>query len=228
MSKPESRPYTRVAIADVGDPLVPLPDDLVRITPHPYQALGAPYGDRDPFWLRQGVVSRLRLAQAWLQAHTGYSLLIVDAYRPLEVQEFMVHHALRSLVEWEGKSLTSLSAPELCQYQWRVSQFWASPSPDLATPPPHSTGAAVDLTLHDPSGITLDMGSPIDELSDRSFPDYFASDARPFHQRRQWLCQAMESAGFRQHPHEWWHFSYGDQLWAWRSGVATAFYGRVD
>lgn len=228
MSKPESRPYTRVAIADAGDPLVPLPDDLGRIAPHPYQALGAPYGDRDPFWLRQDVVRRLQLAQTWLRSHTGYSLLIVDAYRPLGVQEFMVHHALRSLVESEGNSLASLCAQELCHYQERVAQFWAPPSPDPAAPPPHSTGAAVDLTLCDPSGSTLDMGSPIDELSDRSFPEHFASDTRPFHQRRQWLRQAMESAGFRQHPNEWWHFSYGDQLWAWRSGTATAFYGRVD
>ena len=26
----------------------------------------------------------------------------------------------------------------------------------------------------------------------------------------------MTKFGFAQHPNEWWHFSYGDQLWAWK------------
>jgi D-alanyl-D-alanine dipeptidase len=25
----------------------------------------------------------------------------------------------------------------------------------------------------------------------------------------------MVSAGFQQHPNEWWHFSYGDQMWCY-------------
>jgi D-alanyl-D-alanine dipeptidase len=37
----------------------------------------------------------------------------------------------------------------------------------------------------------------------------------------------MASAGFVQHPNEWWHFSWGDQLWAWRSAATAARYGRV-
>ena len=27
----------------------------------------------------------------------------------------------------------------------------------------------------------------------------------------------MTKFGFAQHPNEWWHFSYGDQLWAWKN-----------
>jgi D-alanyl-D-alanine dipeptidase len=36
----------------------------------------------------------------------------------------------------------------------------------------------------------------------------------------------MLEAGFAQHPNEWWHFSHGDQLWAWRTGQTQAIYGR--
>ena len=25
----------------------------------------------------------------------------------------------------------------------------------------------------------------------------------------------MTNAGFKRHPGEWWHFSLGDQMWAW-------------
>lgn len=41
------------------------------------------------------------------------------------------------------------------------------------------------------------------------------------------LSGAMSIAGFVNYPHEWWHFSYGDQYWAWRTGVPTALYGRT-
>ncbi|MDG2329833.1 MAG: M15 family metallopeptidase, partial [Synechococcus sp. cluster2_bin.44] len=33
--------------------------------------------------------------------------------------------------------------------------------------------------------------------------------------------------GFIQHPNEWWHYSYGDQLWAWRSGAECAIYAEA-
>jgi len=114
-----------------------------------------------------------------------------------------------------------------------VSRFWAPPSQDPATPPPHSTGAAVDLTLAEASGYPLAMGGEIDAIAAVSEPDHYAAAARDpssqaalWHHRRCLLAEAMAVAGFSQHPHEWWHYSYGDQLWAWRSRQPTACYGR--
>jgi D-alanyl-D-alanine dipeptidase len=43
----------------------------------------------------------------------------------------------------------------------------------------------------------------------------------------------MNHAGFRRHPGEWWHFSLGDQMWAWLStqenpdNPVIARYGRI-
>jgi len=45
--------------------------------------------------------------------------------------------------------------------------------------------------------------------------------------RRNLLKDVMLSSGFSQHPNEWWHFSYGDQLWAWQNDYKEAIYGRV-
>ncbi|UWU45953.1 D-ala-D-ala dipeptidase [Limnospira platensis C1] len=79
------------------------------------------------------------------------------------------------------------------------------------------------------------MGSDIDEISPRSQPDYFAESSDPteleYHRNRQILKQVMTRAGFLQHLHEWWHFSYGDQMWAWlhnrqSTTGAIARYGR--
>jgi D-alanyl-D-alanine dipeptidase len=69
-----------------------------------------------------------------------------------------------------------------------------------------------------------------------SEPDFYAeaassgldSQAMLFDQRRKLLASVLGEEGFVCHPNEWWHFSYGDQLWAWRSGRAEAIYGRCD
>ena len=53
------------------------------------------------------------------------------------------------------------------------------------------------------------------------------SDAQRWHQRRQLLADVMEASGFAQHPNEWWHYSFGDQLWAWRRGAAVAIYAEA-
>ena len=37
----------------------------------------------------------------------------------------------------------------------------------------------------------------------------------------------MIKFGFAQHPNEWWHFSYGDQLWDLENKKANALYGKI-
>ncbi|WP_413325826.1 M15 family metallopeptidase [Synechococcus sp. MIT S9503] len=37
----------------------------------------------------------------------------------------------------------------------------------------------------------------------------------------------MTEAGFARHPNEWWHFSHGDQLWAWQRKMDEAIYASV-
>jgi D-alanyl-D-alanine dipeptidase len=89
----------------------------------------------------------------------------------------------------------------------------------------------VDLTLATGTGALLQMGGDIDAIGAISEPDYYASatttEAQMFHQRRDLLRSVMASVGFIQHPNEWWHYSYGDQLWAWRSGAKCAIYAEA-
>lgn len=224
------KPYAMIPIVECGEPLVPIPDSVFSlVSPHPYVTLEAPYGDRSPYFVRTGILSLLTDAQTYLQTkQPGWKIRIFDAYRPIAVQKFMVEHTFEELLQRRDlvqKDLTQHQRQTLLQ---EVYQFWAIPSTDPSTPPPHSTGAAIDVTLTDEQGQPVDMGSPIDELSPRSFPDYFsdtsphandwtisADEALVFHQRRVLLNRVMRKVGFRRHPQEWWHFSCGDQLWAW-------------
>ena len=234
------RPWSPIAIVEAGEPLVDLPPLLLRLEPHPYVAAGAPYGDgASPFRLRTAVVQRLLEAQLLLQElEPAWRLAIFDAWRPLAVQRFMVDHAIRSECRQRGID-PDQPTPQREAVIAQVGRFWAPPSPDPSTPPPHSTGAAVDLTLASADGIPLDLGSAIDLIGPVSEPDHFADraaalpagpardQALAWHHRRALLRQVMNSAGFAQHPNEWWHFSWGDQLWAWRTGSGQARYGRV-
>jgi D-alanyl-D-alanine dipeptidase len=230
------RPWSPIPIHEDSDPLEPLPPEFLRIEPHPYAALGAPYGPGgDPFRLRRGVIERLLQAQTLLQERQpGWRLAIFDAWRPLAVQRFMVEHTLRVECLARGIDPSSESAAR-DQVVAEVGRFWAPPCDDPAMPPPHSTGAAVDLTLATGDGCLLDMGGAIDAIGPVSEPDHHAAAAAAdpeglaacWHGRRRSLQEAMASTGFAQHPNEWWHFSHGDQLWAWRSGESVARYGRV-
>lgn len=233
------KPYQAIPICDRDEPLVPIPGDrFALVQPHPYQALGAPYGNQSPYSLRAGVLAALIEAQDQLQQQRpGWRLQIFDAFRPVAVQQFMVEHTLAEQARGRGWVAAALTPAQRDEVMAEVMQFWAMPNEDPATPPPHSTGAALDVTLIDATGSLVDMGSPIDEVSPRSHPNHFAnrttSAEQTFHAHRTLLNRVMESAGFRRHPNEWWHFSLGDQLWAWLRRQETgsdkflAHYGRA-
>lgn len=154
-----TRPWHPIPIVDCGEPLIALPPELLRLLPHPYEALGAPYGaQQSPFVLRRGVVDRLLQAQNTLQSlQPGCRLAIVDGYRPIAVQQFMVTHSIAQCCVEQGVDPQVPSAA-LARITEQVGRFWAPPSTDRSTPPPHSTGGAVDLTLVDGVGALLAMG----------------------------------------------------------------------
>jgi D-alanyl-D-alanine dipeptidase len=240
LTKHAVKPYQQIEIVECGEPLLPIPLELFAVeSPHPYQKLGATYGERSPYHLRQRVLTNLLQAQAQLQLrHPGWRIQIFDAYRPIAVQQFMVDYTFGQVLQAQGLTLAELSAAQRQVIWEQVYQIWAVPSLDPRTPPPHSTGAAVDITLVDTTGKTVNMGSAIDELSARSHPDYFASSTDPaeqkYHSHRQLLWEVMGSAGFQRHPGEWWHFSLGDQMWVWLTNQenpdnsAVARYGWVE
>lgn len=242
------KPYQSLPIFECGEPLVAIPPALFCLaSPHPYARLGAPYAQASPFFLRQGVLNSLIQARIALhQYQPDWQILIFDAYRPLAVQQFMVDHTFAEVAKSQGYLPTELTGEQRESIWQQVYQIWAVPSPDPLTPPPHSTGGAMDITLLDVKGDWVFMGSAIDELSPRSQPDYFAAiaahptadphdreQAQLAHQHRQLLHEIMVTAGFERHPGEWWHFCQGDQMWAWLKqqqgeDQAVARYGRLD
>jgi D-alanyl-D-alanine dipeptidase len=70
----------------------------------------------------------------------------------------------------------------------------------------HSRGSTVDLTLARADGTELDMGTPFDFFSPRSWAAASSVTAEQ-HANRMRLATAMQRRGFRPYPKEWWHFT---------------------
>lgn len=168
--------------------------------------------------LRQGVVDRLRDAVTRLP--DGWTLVIVEGFRPLQVQRLQ-HEANRRRFEATHSHLP----PE--ELRARLEDFSAPPDvPEV--PPPHSTGGALDVHMLDENGAMVDLVSPfdLDDVMQAAAWDAPVSDAA--RRNREILKAAMESAGITNYPGEYWHWSYGDQGWAHRGGHPHAVYGRLE
>jgi zinc D-Ala-D-Ala dipeptidase len=234
------KPYQKIFIQECGELLVAIPLEKFAVeTPHPYEKLGANYYGRSPYYLRKTVLEALIKAQNYLQkSHPGWKIKIFDAYRPIEVQQFMVNYTFAELLKKRALKKENLSDSQHQKLLEEVYQIWAFPNHNPATPPPHSTGAAIDITLVNEQNITLDLGGEIDELSARSHPNYYANSTieldKQYHARRKLLYEVMREVGFTRHQGEWWHFSLGDQMWVWQNqqenlnDFLCARYGRID
>ena len=224
--------WNKIPIKENGDKLIAIPSYLKFLDPHPYVHLGAPYHDKSSIWkLREEVVNRLLKVNDYLISKNSFYLLIYDSWRPLAVQEYMFKRAF--LLECEKLDI-DVSLKNMKYYPSvikKVEKFWAYPSFDSKCPPPHSTGGALDVCLSDKEGNLVEMGSKVDQMDETSNPDFYENikneEAIIWNSRRNLLREVMNKFGFAQHPHEWWHFSYGDQLWAWKNKKANALYGKI-
>jgi len=183
-------------------------------------------GATEKLWLRKSVAEKLMRVNE--RAGTaGLELFLFDAWRPRAVQVYfhdvwMPRELKRRNPALQGAALTE-----------EVERYWAAPSDSAESPAPHATAAAVDLTLRWKDGEALWMGSLFDDVTELAHRDRFENlDANNFsfsdgeaRSNRRLLHWLMAEQGFAGHPDEWWHFSWGDQMWAALSGETCAHYG---
>lgn len=150
----------------------------------------------------------------------GYRLGIIEGWRPGYIQSRMW------LTSWlRFKKLH----PEWSEVQLkRTNNRYVAP-PDAVVPPPHSTGGAVDVMLVDGEGRRIDHHSPYKLFDPRGYAQFAAGLSEAAERHRKLLRDAMLAGGLTNYPSEWWHWSFGDQGWAYRGGrEEPAIYGRID
>jgi D-alanyl-D-alanine dipeptidase len=178
--------------------------------------------------VRISVAERLARVDARLKAR-GLELFVFDAWRPKAVQTYF--HDVWMPAELQRRQ-PSLSRNALLA---EVERYWAAPSRDADSPAPHATGAAVDLTIRWQGGDPLWMGSIFDDATALAHRDRFEAldeNAMSFSDEearanRRLLHHLMADEDFAGHPDEWWHYSWGDQLWAALTGAPAAHYGEA-
>lgn len=134
---------------------------------------------------------KLANAQHFLkEKNSHYSLLLLDAARPLHVQQMM----------WDSTRLDSA----------KKIMYLAAPYQTSL----HNYGCAVDVTIIDlDSKKELDMGTGYDDFDLHSKPSYewiFLKDStlsKTAYENRLLLRTIMKRAGLRPITSEWWHFS---------------------
>ena len=89
----------------------------------------------------------------------------------------------------------------------------------------------MDVTLCDGDGNRLDLGSAPGEdpntnngmnILDCPLLNAIARKNRDI------LSSALSSNGFTNYDYEWWHWSYGDQYWAFKQTEPNALYNSID
>lgn len=167
----------------------------------PFNFVGRPIeGYEAPLCLlTRPAAEALARVQAALEPY-GFGLKAFDCYRPAR--------SVAAFVRWaedpDDTAMKEIFYPELDKSELFPKGYIAERSG-------HSRGSTVDVTLVTlPAGIELNMGTPFDFFSERSWPDDAAqpTDARA---NRLLLASLMQLHGFRPYPYEWWHFTLGDE-----------------
>ena len=99
-------------------------------------------------------------------------------------------------------------------------------SKKVATESGHSTGGAVDVTLHY-CGKEIDCGGQYLTFTS-STPTWSKELNQQQRHYRFILYKAMTEAGFINYPLEWWHFCYGDKMYAAYKFEKKAIYGKTN
>lgn len=200
-----------IPIHDNGEPLI----DVLALSDRLF--LDRPRFDyKRESVLRKGVAERL--ADAAERLSTGFSFGLVEGWRPPFIQARMFRAVWRDMAE---------RFPDLGPDELRpIVERYSAPMDDTV-PPPHTTGAAFDLALYR-DGEIVDLSAPL-EWRD---PEGFAFDAPGLSDdarfNRNVLAGAFEETGITNYPSEFWHWSYGDQGWAYRGGHPFALYAAIE
>lgn len=130
-------------------------------------------------------------------------LKVFDCYRPSRAVAHFVRWA-QDMADERGKGefYPDIDKREL----FRLGYIAARSS--------HSRGSTVDLTLvrleDGNPGAEMDMGTPFDLFSPRSWPSDSAVSAQA-RTNRAVLAAAMAKRGFKAYDKEWWHFTLADE-----------------
>lgn len=214
-----------IPIYEIGEPLVPLNLYPERIICHPEYFIQQIPKAMPVLYIREGVYKKL--IEAAKNLPKNYKFVVYDAYRPVEVQKSLFETYKAKLAQQNP----SMNEDQLIAL---TLNFVSLPSIDPEKPSAHNTGGSIDLTIADNEGNLLDMGTYFDDMGDIVITDYYEQKMKKGEEingkekkiieNRRLLYNIMIEQGFTNFVNEWWHYDYGNQLWAYNGDHKNALY----
>jgi len=206
--------WLKVSISEINEPLVEVKETSrlkIGLVSKRYQPF---------FCARKTITEKLYKISEILPE--GINLVLIEGYRTLKSQQESWDRKFQKLKQG-NPSWTD----EYIEQQVRL--VVAKPLP-LAN---HHCGGAVDVTLAYSDGTLLDCGTPYpsEAMSAEWYRKFqMLSDEITDEQKtnRKILRDAMETEDFVWYPGEWWHYCFGDRMWAVYSRQTECFYGPID
>lgn len=170
--------------------------------------------------MRREVLLRLQKAQHLLP--DGYKLRIWDAWRPFALQKELYEKYRTDIIKQFHLVRQSKEEQDAV-----IAKFVSPPNASVFSPPVHTTGGAVDVTLLDKNANELNMGTAFDAFSEKTQTDYFEinNGNEEIRHNRRLLYACMTKAGFTNLPSEWWHFDYGNRFWGYYNHCPALYEG---
>jgi len=219
--------FAAIGCLEQSDPLVKVePSGKIMVGPVwtlPGDFEGGMYADYraehpeyDGIYVRPELLKRLEQAANALDGQ--YKLVVRAGHRPISVQRRLLNDCMQDYKD----DHPGVSDQEALSH---ARTYVSDPDNSL---PPHCCGAAVDVELFDVSKNALvDFGSAMNVDDDISFLHY--DQITPEQKaNRMLLLATMLDVGLASTAFEWWHFSYGDQVWAWFYGEEDSLYGLIE
>jgi D-alanyl-D-alanine dipeptidase len=125
----------------------------------------------------------------------GLHVKVFDCYRPTR--------AVANFVRWARDIGDTVAKAE---FYPNVDKRTLFRDGYIASHSGHSRGSTIDMTLARDDGHELDMGTPFDFFSPKSWTADSSITAEQ-HDNRMLLAAAMRRHGFRGYDKEWWHFT---------------------
>lgn len=168
------------------------------------------------FFLREEVCKKISEAQR--QLPKGLRFLLYEAYRPLS-RQIELWDSVLVQIRNENPEWTATQCEEEVDTKYVANPHGFGSG--------HLAGAAVDITLCTSTGEELFMGTRVQEFCSLTPTASFEIKGVE-RERRNLLRKTLEAVGVMNFPSEWWHFCYGDRLWAEITHQDKAFFAPVD
>lgn len=149
---------------------------------------------------------------------SGYKIALIEGVRPLNKQR----------KHWDAKIKEIITLnPQLSEEEVKRNARMVIAEPSILAN--HNCGGAIDVSLVTDNHELVDMGTLPQELLGKDIVEMFSEKITDQQKHnRSILREAMEKVGFVWYPGEWWHYCYGDRMWAVYTNRNECMYGSIE